>query len=346
MHTGASFTTPTISSTTSYFVEDVVAKSNVGNTNSNSNGANHTTAGRYLIFDCTESVILEQVTINAAGTGEIEIDLQNSLGEVINSVIVFVNAGVQAIDLDFEIPVANNLRLVGKNFSTGGLYRNNSSVSFPYANGSISIKDSSAGTGFYYFFYDWKIGSIKSAREEVVVTVNSSPVADFTHVVNPTDNGEVTFTNTSADATTYSWDFGDGSGTSTDPNPVYTYTTSGTYDVELTSTNAECGNDITVIQVTVTVNTLGIEDNSLSGINIYPNPFNNQLDISIPNSLGNDLDITLYDIRGREIQNKVISQNTNNIVLQGLDELTRGAYLLLISDRSNGNKLTKKVIKQ
>jgi len=346
VHTGASFTTPSISATSSYYVEDVVAKANVGNTSSSSSGANHTTTGRYLIFDCTESVVLEQVTINANSAGEVEVELQDSTGEVLDAAIIFVNAGIQAIDLNFNIPVDNDLRLVGKDFSTGGLYRNNAGVSFPYNNGSISIKDSSAGTNFYYFFYDWKIGSIKSAREEVVVTVNPSPVADFTHVVNPTDNGEVTFTNTSANATSYSWDFGDGSGTSTDPSPVYTYPSSGTFDVELTSTNAECGNDITVIQVTVTVNTLGIEDTLLSGITIYPNPFNNQLEISIPNSLGNYLDITLYDIRGREIQNQVISQNINNIVLQGLNELSRGAYFLLISDRSNGNKLTKKVIKQ
>ncbi len=307
--TGANFTTPTLTSTTSYFIEDVISKANVGNTNSSSSGANHTSSGRYLIFDCTESVTLEQVTVNANSSGEIAVELQNSTGEVLDATMVFVNAGIQTIDLNFKIPVANDLRLVGTDFSTGGLYRNNSGVSYPYSNGSLSIKDSSAGTGFYYFFYDWKIGSIKSAREEVVVTVDPSPEANFTFVI--VDN-EVTFTNTSNNATSFAWDFDDTVGTSTDTNPVYAFSSTGTYNVELTSTNAECGDDIIVIPITIA--SLGIETELLNDVTVYPNPFNNQFKINITNGeVSNSVEIKLFDIRGR-LMNSSASKNGNSIL--------------------------------
>ena len=346
IYTGANYTTPTISSTTSYFVEDVISKANVGNTNSNSNGANHTTSGRYLIFDCTESVLLEQVTVNAQNAGEIEIQLQDSSGEVLDAAIVFVTSGIQTVDLDFMIPVDTDLRLVGVNFSTGGLYRNDSGVVFPYNNGSISIKDSSAGTAYYYFFYDWKISSIQSARKEVVVTVNPSPDANFTYVVNPADNGEVTFTNTSTDATSYAWDFGDATGTSTSTDPVYTFAATGTYDVELTSTNAECGDNVEVIQVSVTVNSLGMNENSLNEISIFPNPFKDTIDIKLPSNFNsNDIKLTLYDIRGRVINTNSISQSNNIMRINALTELSSGTFLLKIVDNNTGNNIIKKVIK-
>lgn len=59
-------------------------------------------------------------------------------------------------------------------------------------------------------------------------------VANFTAAI--TDL-MVSFTNTSANATTYAWDFGDGVGTSADENPSYTYTAGGIYTVKLTASN-------------------------------------------------------------------------------------------------------------
>jgi PKD repeat protein len=60
-----------------------------------------------------------------------------------------------------------------------------------------------------------------------------------------------TFTNTSANATTYAWDFGDGVGTSAEESPTYTYTAGGIYTVKLTASNAiesiEITKQITVI---------------------------------------------------------------------------------------------------
>lgn len=56
--------------------------------------------------------------------------------------------------------------------------------------------------------------------------------ASFTYT---NDGREVTFTNTSANATSFAWDFGDGE-TSTEQNPVHTYETYGKYTVKLKAT--------------------------------------------------------------------------------------------------------------
>lgn len=349
VYTGSNYNTPTLTANTTYYVEDVISKANVGSTSYNSGGAtfSSTTTPRYLIFDCTESVMLHSVTVNAGTTGEMEVQLQDSSGNLIDTrIILITSTGVQEVVLDFIVPVANDLRLTSKEMSSGlSLYRNSSGVSYPYTNGSISIKDSSAGTAYYYFFYDWKINSLKSARKAVNVNVNPNPVADFTFVVNPANNGEVTFTNTSSDATGYSWDFGDFMGTSTSTNPVYSFASSGTYTVELTSSNPNCGDDVITYPVTVTVETLSIGENELSDIKIYPNPFNSTISIKLPNGQGNNIKIDLFDVSGRMILSEVNSASNQTISLN-LGNVSTGTYFIKVSDLETHSSVTKQLIKQ
>jgi PKD repeat protein len=62
---------------------------------------------------------------------------------------------------------------------------------------------------------------------------SSTPTANFSYVK---DGNQVTFTNSSSNATSYSWDFGDG-GMSTEVNPVHTYAMDGDYMVTLTASD-------------------------------------------------------------------------------------------------------------
>lgn len=68
------------------------------------------------------------------------------------------------------------------------------------------------------------------------ITANAGPTAGFTSSVNSFD---VSFTNTSTNATSYAWTFGDG-GSSTNANPTHTYSADGTYTVSMTATGP-CG---------------------------------------------------------------------------------------------------------
>ena len=188
---GANYTTPILTETRSYFAEDEITKGNVGSTDNTANGGFFAggTTDRYLVFDATEIVRLNRVTINAQQAGEIEVQLQDNTGKVLDAEIILVeNSGIQQIDLDFLIPIGTDLRLVSVNMSTGfTLHRNNAGVSYPYTNGSISIKNSNAGTGFYYFFYDWEIENVASPRNEVVVTVNTPLGVDDNNILNLTN---------------------------------------------------------------------------------------------------------------------------------------------------------------
>ncbi len=78
------------------------------------------------------------------------------------------------------------------------------------------------------------------------ITVNDVPTAGFSS----TTNGLIaSFTNSSANATSYEWNFGDGN-TSNEENPTHTYAEDGVYEVTLTATN-ECGSVTTTQQVTI-----------------------------------------------------------------------------------------------
>ncbi len=352
LFTGTNYSTPALTSTTSYFVEDVIARANVGETGNTSNGGFFAggEGDRYLIFDCTSPVHLKSVEINAQQGGDLEVQLQDSSGNMMDSrVIIIENSGIQEIELDFLIPVGTNMRLASAEMSVGfNMWRNNTGAgtNYPYTQGPISITNSNVDTNFYYFFYDWKIEPIKSAREEVIVNVDPLPIANFTHVVNPSNNGEVTFTNTSTDADTYLWDFGDGSGTSTDTNPVYTYAATGLYDVVLTSTDPLCGNDQITIQVDVTVDTLGLEDDNIETLKVYPNPFNSVIAIILTSGFDpNNMRATIYDIRGRIVHDD-FSIDQNRMIINNLNGLSTGTYLLNIEDLSTGQRLLKRVIKE
>ncbi|MFM7153698.1 MAG: PKD domain-containing protein, partial [Bacteroidota bacterium] len=90
------------------------------------------------------------------------------------------------------------------------------------------------------------------------VTVQGAPTGGFTY---SQVQNSVTFTNTSADATSYSWTFGDGNG-STDANPTHTYAADGVYTVVLAATN-NCGT--TFVEQTVTIITVPVAAFTFNG---------------------------------------------------------------------------------
>ncbi|MEL1247141.1 LamG-like jellyroll fold domain-containing protein [Flavobacterium helocola] len=75
-----------------------------------------------------------------------------------------------------------------------------------------------------------------------------------------------------------------------------------------------------------------------SNINIYPNPTNGNVNIMV-NNLTN-VSVSVYDLNGRQILNKEVSNNTNTI---DISNLQTGMYLFRI--KSSEGEVVKKVIK-
>ncbi len=114
------------------------------------------------------------------------------------------------------------------------------------------------------------------------------------------DGGEVQFTNSSVQASNYFWSFGDNT-TSEEIAPQHTYDTDGTYSVMLVASNL-CGSDTSYANITIT--DVGVaSDASLSGVSIFPNPFQDGVQITIMQGTSSALTIELVDASGRVVAN-------------------------------------------
>jgi PKD repeat protein len=141
----------------------------------------------------------------------------------------------------------------------------------------------------------------------------------------------INFTNSSLDATSYYWDFGDGN-SSTDTDPWYAYTTAGSYGVMLVAMNGICANDTTYITVVVT-NPVSIAEIDDLNINIYPNPGDEIISVSISNSIAEIGTLSLFDMMGKIVYSKSIKigNSTANYSLSKSNlQLASGQYVLRI----------------
>ncbi|MFM1874947.1 MAG: hypothetical protein RL266_684, partial [Bacteroidota bacterium] len=249
INSGNSFTTPPLNATTSYFVESDLqpAPDHVGPASNNFGTGSNFNNVQSLLFDCYEQVTLSSVRVYAQGAGNRTVELRNSGGTVLQSATVNIPDGESVIPLNFTLPVGTDLQL---GTSAGpNLYRNNSGPSYPYdLPGVLSITGSTAGTDYYYFFYDWVVQQegCATARTEVIASINPNPTVSVSGDTEVCEGQSVQLTSSATDADSYSWS--NGSSTtdiSVSPTEETTYS--------LTVSNA-CGD--ATDEITVQVNPL------------------------------------------------------------------------------------------
>lgn len=176
--TGASFTTPTITTSTTYYVKntDTYADTSTAEPHTNGiGGGGYVNSEQYEVFNSSINSTLASVLLYAQAAGNVTIELQDETGGVLATTTATVPAGSSRVNLNFAIPIDSNLRLVGKNITTGtGLYRNNNSATYPYdMTGVLSIIGASAGASYYYYFYDWEILRQNSTCSSELVPVTA-----------------------------------------------------------------------------------------------------------------------------------------------------------------------------
>ncbi len=133
-----------------------------------------------LIFDVLSGFTLKSVKIFAQTAGDMTVELRNSGGVIADSLTVNVPSGESRVNLDWYLSPGTNYAITRAD--TFALYRNNSGVNYPYTiPGYLSIHNSTAGTDFYYFFYDWEIGVsgqvCVSSRTPATLNVHKLPKA-------------------------------------------------------------------------------------------------------------------------------------------------------------------------
>lgn len=343
INTGTSFTTPFLVSTTTYYVQAVnlSAPQSAGKPDNTGGGGNNTGSTNYLIFDCYTPLTLISVVVYPSTSGNRIIELRNSSGAVLQTATVnLTTASPQTVTLNFSVPVGTNLQLGVQSGSTVNLYRNNSGVTYPYTTaGLVSLTGSSAGSSYYYFFYNWQVQAEGCAGNMVPVIAaidNLMPIASFAYNLN---GATCDFTNTSMNGATYAWDFGDGSN-STDVNPSHTYAANGTYDVQLIVING-CGSDTIIQQIIIT--SVGITNSEeIPAYNVFPNPSYGSVYIKM--NPENIKKITVIDLTGKIIlkTSEDIVKN-GNIILLDLSSVSKGIYFLNVIS-GQGNSYSKIIL--
>lgn len=200
--TGATFTTPTLSTTTPYYVSASNGTSMfVGPVNPNSLTAGSATTASttyYIQFEVTNqpiTLVSTDVFPNAAGqSSEIEILQGPSTFSVINTVNFTSNIAsdgttAQTVPINMLLtPGTYRMRLSG-----GSYYRNyQSNAVFPYSIPNFSITTgSNISSDSYYFLYNLKVNTgCESARTMVTATVDAAACLS-TSEVNGKDNIKV-----------------------------------------------------------------------------------------------------------------------------------------------------------
>ncbi len=184
VNTGASYTTPILSASTTYYVENsglLGTTQHVGAANKNigAGGAYSGPSYHYLTFSASNAFNLISVLVDASSAGNRIIQLRNSAGVVLQSATVNLPLGQSRALLNFNIPIGTDFQLgvSGNN----NLFRNNTGGNYPYTlNGIVSITGNSAGNNaYYYYFYDWEITqTCNSLRVPVTATINpTTPVS-------------------------------------------------------------------------------------------------------------------------------------------------------------------------
>jgi hypothetical protein len=164
---GTSYTTPVLSASKTYYVQNEVFYP--GQTQFNEphdnlfglGGYNSLANNGYEIFDVLKQCELVSIKVYAQVAGERTIQVLDEDDNVLHSATVNLPQGESRANLNFMLQPGSNFKL--KSLQHPQLYRNNSNVTYPYVvNGYVSIKasnydDPANGDYYYYYYYDWEV---------------------------------------------------------------------------------------------------------------------------------------------------------------------------------------------
>jgi autotransporter-associated beta strand protein len=228
-----SYTTPGISTTTTYYAQESFQGGMI------TPGAVSLGTSVYgLAFDLNEQIVLNSVQVNAIAVGSVTIQLQNNAGAVIStSASTTVVTGTNTIALNWTIPAGSGYRLVksaGVNLGTTTTTVASWPVGFTVGSITSSIEAGTANSLRYDYFYNW---SISRVRVPVTATVGAPIVSGFSG--SSCDSGTVTL-GASASSGTITWYDAITGGNVVTTGTTYSPTLSTTTTYYVAATDGSC----------------------------------------------------------------------------------------------------------
>jgi hypothetical protein len=125
----------------------------------------------------------------------------------------------------------------------------------------------------------------------------------------------------------YFWDFGDGN-TSNIDRPIHTYQHAGKYQVKLIVSEIACGSETYEQEISIELGSMGVVDNnSQLKATIFPNPTNNELNITFDKKHITFESINVTDLLGRHMPVSFEGQDELKI---NTSKLASGLYNIII----------------
>jgi hypothetical protein len=187
INTGASYTTPSLNSTTNYYVENWVPGTTQTVGEPNSTGSVKITSAQvatYVTFDVAQPTRIVSVDVYTSAVDSVTIMLFNSSGALMmykKQILTYSSLPtLNTITLNFDVPAGTGYRMstdMGQSiklyYKTGVTYPYNSSPT----SGLVTLTAGSPTANTYYFLYNWQTQPCTvSARSLVTATILPAPV--------------------------------------------------------------------------------------------------------------------------------------------------------------------------
>ncbi|MES2862774.1 MAG: T9SS type A sorting domain-containing protein [Bacteroidota bacterium] len=358
--TGTTYS-PNVATTTTYYVSS--SSESTSSVNSLAYAGTGTSSALFkgIAFDVTNKVKLKTVTVypkNTAALTPITVSLYDATGNIVSGTtpVTFIPTLVtgtvgttsQVVNLDYNIPVGNGYRLVaasGLVSTTNTLGNSTAVIAYPTSGairltGNVSALNDAVSTTanvtncFHNLTFDEICESVRVPVTATVVNV-PTPTGASTQVINGGVSADATIEDIIVSGTGIIW-YPTVLDAANNTNPIV----AGTQLVDggiyyAVSTNGTCTSS--ALEVTVTV-VLGNESFSISQLNYYPNPVENQLTITSKDAISK---VEVYNLIGQQV--KVINTNSNAIQID-LSDLNSSTYLVKVYAEQNVQSI--KVIKK
>lgn len=190
-----------------------------------------------------------------------------------------------------------------------------------------------------------------ASSKNVTVQVGKAPVADFNITSAPGAQVVQVADASTGNPNSWVWNWNDpnNANNSFSSNAIHPYQTAGTYEIKLTVSNNfvnACGATAESLSITKTVSvSVGIAElNKLNAaVNVYPNPSNGIINVSIDESDFSDMKVSIYNLIGELISSKSIA-NTSSKVNASFDLGNDAAGIYFVTIATENATLSKKVI--